>query len=60
MLTPHKYLKGNPDLGSTFYTILHAKCDAAFCVHPKTGGSQFSVSFSIGETPTPFFGPLPL
>jgi hypothetical protein len=52
------YLKGTLDLGPTFYTtgaaILHAKCDAVFCVHPKTGGSQFSVSFSIGETSAPF------
>jgi hypothetical protein len=48
------YLKGTLDLGPTFYTtgvaILHAECDAAFCVHPKTGGSQFSV-FSASERP---------
>jgi hypothetical protein len=52
------YLKCTPDLDPTIYTtggaILHAKCDTAFCVHPKTGGSQFFDSFSIGKTSAPF------
>jgi hypothetical protein len=34
--------------------ILLAKCDAAFCIHPKTGGSEFSVSFSVRQTSAPF------
>jgi len=42
------YLEGTPDLGSTFYTTGGA------ILHAKTGGSQFSVSFSIGETSAPF------
>jgi hypothetical protein len=52
------YLKGTPDLGPTWFTnegpILIASCDAAFAVHPLTGGSQLSVSFRIGTDNAPF------
>ena len=52
------YLKGTPDLGPTWFTnegpILIASCDAAFAVHPLTGGSQLSVSFRIGSDNAPF------
>jgi len=52
------YLKGTPDLGPTWLTkegpILIASCDAAFAVHPLTGGSQLSVSFRIGTDNAPF------
>jgi hypothetical protein len=47
------YLKGAADLGPTWYTedgpILIASCDAAFAVHPDSGGSQLSISFRIGR-----------
>jgi hypothetical protein len=52
------YLKGTPDLGPTWLTkegpVLVASCDAAFAVHPLTGGSQLSVSFRIGTDNAPF------
>jgi hypothetical protein len=52
------YLKGSIDLGPTWYTTdgpnLIASCDAAFAVHPVTGGSQLSVSFRIGQDNAPF------
>ena len=52
------YLKGAPDLGPTWYTtdgpILIASCDAAFAVHPISGGSQLSISFRIGQDNAPF------
>ena len=52
------YLKGTPDLGPTWLTnegpVLIASCDAAFAVHPLTGGSQLSVSFRIGTDNAPF------
>jgi hypothetical protein len=34
--------------------ILVASCDAAFAVHPTTGGSQLSISFRIGSDNAPF------
>ena len=52
------YLKGCPELGPTWFTtegpILIASCDAAFAVHPDTGGSQLSISFRIGSNNAPF------
>jgi hypothetical protein len=52
------YLKGAADLGPTWYTedgpILIASCDAAFAVHPHSGGSQLSISFRIGRDSAPF------
>ena len=52
------YLKGTPDLGPTWFTnegpVLIASCDAAFAVHPLTGGSQLSVSFRICTDDAPF------
>jgi hypothetical protein len=52
------YLKGTQDLGPTWFTnegpVLIASCDAAFAVHPLTGGSQLSVSFRIGTDNAPF------
>ena len=52
------YLKGSADLGPTFLTsdgpTLIASCDAAFGVHPTTGGSQLSISFRIGKDNAPF------
>ena len=52
------YLKGCPELGPTWFTtkgpVLIASCDAAFAVHPTTGGSQLSISFRIGEDNAPF------
>jgi hypothetical protein len=45
-------------LGPTWFTnegpVLIASCDAAFAVHPLTGGSQLSVSFRIGTDNAPF------
>jgi len=45
------YLKGAPDLGPTWHTtegpVLIASCDSAFAVHPKSGGSQLSISYRI-------------
>jgi hypothetical protein len=52
------YLKGCPELGPTWFTtkgpVLIASCDAAFAVHPDSGGSQLSISFRIGEDNAPF------
>ena len=52
------YLKATPELGPTFYTtdgpLLIASCDAAFAVHPDTGGSQLFISFRIGQHSAPF------
>lgn len=51
------YLKAHSSLGPTFYTtdgpILIAGCDVAFAVH-KTGSSQISMSFRIGENSAAF------
>ena len=51
------YLKGTPDLGPTWLTkegpVLVASCDAAFAIHPLTGGSQLSISFRIGTDNAP-------
>jgi hypothetical protein len=52
------YLKGSPELGPTFFTTdgptLIASCDAAFAVHPHSGGSQLSITFRIGHDNAPF------
>ena len=52
------YFKGCPELGPTWFTtqgpVLIASCDAAFAVHPATGGSQLSISFRIGLDNAPF------
>jgi hypothetical protein len=52
------YFKGCPELGPTWFTtqgpVLIASCDAAFAVHPATGGSQLSISFRIGSDNAPF------
>ena len=52
------FFSGCQDLGPTWFTtegpILVASCDAAFAVHPPTGGSQLSISFRIGSDNAPF------
>jgi hypothetical protein len=52
------YFSGCQDLGPTWFTtegpVLVASCDAAFAVHPTTGGSQLSISFRIGSDNAPF------
>ena len=52
------YFSGCQDLGPTWFTtegsILVASCDAAFAVHPTTGGNQLFISFCIGSDNAPF------